>query len=152
MDHQELSSKSSGSQSNCLHDYRVCDRLLCHQSRRSTYEGVHTEMKHIYKAPAVRASCICPAQTGMFTGIKSVPKMPTTTAAYVAEKITRVPYSEPDTGPCVFQTVIPMCFAGSAKTRLRPLSRRIRPQPGQSQLKSLIGRPLQGEQAFTLAT
>lgn len=29
----------------------------------------------------------------MFTGIKSVPKMSTTTAAYVAEKITRVSYS-----------------------------------------------------------
>lgn len=36
------------------------------------YEGLHTECKHNYKAPAVRVSCISPSavKTKMFDGIK----------------------------------------------------------------------------------
>jgi all-trans-retinol dehydrogenase (NAD+) len=38
------------------------------------YEGLQTEMKHYYKAPSVRISCISPSavKTKMFDGIKDV--------------------------------------------------------------------------------
>ena len=37
------------------------------------YEGIQTELKHAYKAPAVRVSCVSPStvDTKMFTGIKA---------------------------------------------------------------------------------
>ncbi|KAL5606385.1 hypothetical protein BROUX41_002802 [Berkeleyomyces rouxiae] len=58
----------------------------------SIYEGVHTELKHSYNAPAVRLSLIKPShvQTNMFTGIKKVPGMASVTADYVADEIVSV--------------------------------------------------------------
>ncbi|KPM41078.1 hypothetical protein AK830_g5448 [Neonectria ditissima] len=59
------------------------------------YEGIHSEIKHIYKAPAVRVSCICPShvQTDMFKGIKFVPGMTSTTPLWIAQKITSILHS-----------------------------------------------------------
>ncbi|KPM38347.1 hypothetical protein AK830_g8235 [Neonectria ditissima] len=59
------------------------------------YEGIHTEMKHVYKAPAVRVSCISPShvQTAMFTGVHSVPGMSSLTPTFLAEKICGILYS-----------------------------------------------------------
>lgn len=53
------------------------------------YEGLHSEVKHVYKSPAVRVSCICPShvQTAMFNGIKSVPGMASITPQTLAATI-----------------------------------------------------------------
>ncbi|KAI9691407.1 MAG: hypothetical protein M1820_009679 [Bogoriella megaspora] len=59
------------------------------------YEGLHTELKHVHKAPAVRVSCVspCAVDTKMFTGIKApsnflVPKLePGEVANLVAETL-----------------------------------------------------------------
>ncbi|RSL59397.1 hypothetical protein CEP54_007283 [Fusarium duplospermum] len=58
------------------------------------YEGVHSEIKHVHKATAVRVSCISPShvQTNMFTGIKSVPGMSSMTTSYLADRITGILY------------------------------------------------------------
>ena len=55
----------------------------------SIYEGLHSELKHVHKATAVRVSCISPShvQTAMFNGIKSVPGMASLTPQYLAETI-----------------------------------------------------------------
>ncbi|RSL91413.1 hypothetical protein CEP51_000249 [Fusarium floridanum] len=59
------------------------------------YEGVHSEIKHVHKATAVRVSCISPShvQTNMFTGIKSVPGMSSMTTGYLADRITGILYA-----------------------------------------------------------
>ncbi|VUC32743.1 unnamed protein product [Clonostachys rosea] len=55
----------------------------------SIYEGLHSEMKHVHKASAVRISCISPShvQTAMFDGIQSVPGMASLTPQYLAKTI-----------------------------------------------------------------
>ncbi|KAH7308961.1 hypothetical protein B0I35DRAFT_359949 [Stachybotrys elegans] len=63
----------------------------------SIYEGLHTEMKHVYKSPAVRISCASPSlvQTKMFKGIKPVAGMVGSgmRPSFVAGKIADVLYS-----------------------------------------------------------
>ncbi|KAI9150873.1 Dehydrogenase RED2 [Paramyrothecium foliicola] len=60
----------------------------------SIYEGIHTELKHVHGANAVRVSCVSPShvQTGMFTGIKSAPGMVTLTSEYLADTIAGILY------------------------------------------------------------
>ena len=55
----------------------------------SIYEGLHSEMKHYYKAPAVRVSCISPThvQTSLFKGIDNPPGMASITPQSLAETI-----------------------------------------------------------------
>ncbi|KAF2808717.1 putative short-chain dehydrogenase [Mytilinidion resinicola] len=50
----------------------VTDYAATKAAAIAIYEGLQTEMKHNYKAPAVRLSCLCPSavKTKMFTGIK----------------------------------------------------------------------------------
>jgi short-subunit dehydrogenase len=73
----------------------VTDYCASKAAALSIYEGVHSEMKHIYNAPAVRVSCISPShvKTGMFTGIKSVPGMTSLTPESIAKTIGDILYS-----------------------------------------------------------
>jgi short-subunit dehydrogenase len=59
------------------------------------YEGLHAETKHIYKAPAVRVSCVSPSavDTKMFTGIKLGSGMRALSAEELGETIAGVLYS-----------------------------------------------------------
>lgn len=51
----------------------VVDYAATKSAALAIYEGLHTEMKHVYKAPSVRISCISPSavRTKMFDGIKT---------------------------------------------------------------------------------
>lgn len=51
----------------------VVDYAATKSAALAIYEGLHTEMKHLYKAPSVRISCISPSavKTKMFDGIKT---------------------------------------------------------------------------------
>ncbi|KAK7419652.1 hypothetical protein QQX98_003243 [Neonectria punicea] len=81
------------------------------------YEGIHSEIKHIYKAPAVRVSCISPShvQTDMFKGIKYVPGMTSTTPLWVAQKITSILHSGD-----AFNGLVPTGAGAAAWIRLLP--------------------------------
>jgi len=63
----------------------------------SIYEGIQTEMKHFYKAPAVRISCICPGavNTKMFAGLKAESNffMPRLTPEYLGGVIAETLWS-----------------------------------------------------------
>jgi len=50
----------------------ITDYAATRAAAVAIYEGLQTEVKHVYKAPAVRLSCLCPSavNTKMFTGIK----------------------------------------------------------------------------------
>lgn len=63
----------------------------------SIYEGLHSEVKHVYKSPAVRVSCVSPSlvKTEMFKGFKPIPGMVGSgmRPSYVAEQIADILYS-----------------------------------------------------------
>ena len=63
----------------------------------SIYEGLHSEIKHVYKSPAVRISCVSPSlvKTEMFKGFKPIPGMVGSgmKPSYVAAQITDILYS-----------------------------------------------------------
>ncbi|KAL6364088.1 hypothetical protein LRP88_03521 [Fusarium phalaenopsidis] len=81
------------------------------------YEGVHSEIKHVHKAPAVRVSCISPShvQTNMFTGIKSVPGMSSMTTGYLADRITEILY-----GGNARNVLVPATTSASPWVRVLP--------------------------------
>jgi len=60
------------SQTSHLATAGVTDYAATKAAALAIYEGLQTEMKHVYKAPAVRISALCPSavNTKMFTGIK----------------------------------------------------------------------------------
>ncbi|KAJ5664047.1 hypothetical protein N7507_004778 [Penicillium longicatenatum] len=51
----------------------VVDYAATKAAALAIYEGLQTEMRHVYKAPAVRMSCVSPSavQTKMFRGIRT---------------------------------------------------------------------------------
>ncbi|KAJ5917474.1 hypothetical protein N7466_011028 [Penicillium verhagenii] len=51
----------------------VVDYAATKAAALAIYEGLQTELRHVYKAPAVRMSCMAPSavQTKMFRGIKT---------------------------------------------------------------------------------
>lgn len=53
----------------------VADYAATKASALAIYEGLQTELRHVYNAPAVRVSCVAPSavQTKMFRGIKLPP-------------------------------------------------------------------------------
>jgi short-subunit dehydrogenase len=55
------------------------------------YEGLQTELKHVYKAPRVRCTAVCPGTVGtkMFAGLKPTSEfiMPTLKPEEVADAI-----------------------------------------------------------------
>lgn len=61
------------SQTGYLATAGVVDYASTKAAAISIYEGLQSEMKHIYKAPAVRISCISPSvvNTKMFAGINA---------------------------------------------------------------------------------
>lgn len=73
----------------------VTDYCASKAAALSIYEGVHSEIRNIYEAPAVRVSCISPShvKTGMFTGIQSVPGMSSITPEDLAKTIAGILYS-----------------------------------------------------------
>lgn len=81
------------------------------------YEGVHSEIKHVHKATAVRVSCISPShvQTNMFTGIKSVPGMSSMTTGYLADRITGILY-----GGNARNVLVPATASASPWVRVLP--------------------------------
>lgn len=60
------------SQTGFLTNAGIVDYSATKAAAISIYEGIQTEMKHFYKAPAVRISCISPGavKTKMFAGLK----------------------------------------------------------------------------------
>ncbi|KAF5591989.1 aldehyde dehydrogenase (NAD+) [Fusarium subglutinans] len=77
------------SQTGFLATVGITDYAASKSAAIAIYEGLHTEIKHVHKATAVRLSCVSPShvQTQMFTGVKSVPGMSTMTTEYLANKI-----------------------------------------------------------------
>lgn len=77
------------SQTGYLATVGITDYAASKSAAIAIYEGLHTEIKHVHKATAVRLSCVSPShvQTQMFTGVKSVPGMSTMTTEYLADKI-----------------------------------------------------------------
>lgn len=55
----------------------VVDYAATKAAALAIYEGLQTELRHVYKAPAVRISCVSPSavSTKMFTGIKLPPSL-----------------------------------------------------------------------------
>ncbi|KAH6689710.1 hypothetical protein F5X68DRAFT_131370 [Plectosphaerella plurivora] len=95
----------------------VTDYCASKAAALSIYEGVHSEMKHIYEAPAVRVSCISPShvKTGMFAGIKSVPGMSSLTPESIAKTIGDILYSGN-----AHNIMVPKLAYASKLTRLMP--------------------------------
>ncbi|KAF5026813.1 hypothetical protein F66182_1097 [Fusarium sp. NRRL 66182] len=77
------------SQTGYLATVGITDYAASKSAAIAIYEGVHSEIKHVHKSPAVRISCVSPShvQTSMFTGVKPVPGMSTMTTSYLADKI-----------------------------------------------------------------
>ncbi|KAF5645102.1 aldehyde dehydrogenase (NAD+) [Fusarium sp. NRRL 52700] len=77
------------SQTGYLATVGITDYAASKSAAIAIYEGLHTEIKHVHNATAVRLSCVSPShvQTQMFTGVKSVPGMSTMTTEYLADKI-----------------------------------------------------------------
>ncbi|GAM42004.1 short-chain dehydrogenase [Talaromyces pinophilus] len=59
------------------------------------FEGLQTELRHVYKAPAVRVSCVAPSavSTKMFTGIKLPPSVQALQPSDVGSAISEVLWS-----------------------------------------------------------
>ncbi|OKL57460.1 hypothetical protein UA08_07228 [Talaromyces atroroseus] len=60
------------SQTGYLATAGVVDYAATKAAALAIYEGLQTELRHVYKAPAVRVSCVAPSavNTKMFTGIQ----------------------------------------------------------------------------------
>lgn len=75
----------------------VVDYAATKAAAIAIYEGLQTEMKHSYKAPAVRISCLAPSavKTAMFAGIKSPTNffMPALVPEDIADTITEMLWS-----------------------------------------------------------
>lgn len=75
----------------------VVDYAATKAAAIAIYEGLQTEMKHFYKAPAVRVSCLSPSavKTAMFAGIKAPTNffMPALTPEDIAVSITDILWS-----------------------------------------------------------
>jgi short-subunit dehydrogenase len=63
----------TASQAGYLATPYLVDYCATKSAALAIYEGLQTELKHLYKAPAVRVSCISPAavDTKMFKGIEA---------------------------------------------------------------------------------
>ena len=85
------------SQTGYLATAGVVDYAATKSAAIAIYEGLQTELKHLYKAPAVRVSVINPSavKTKMFDGIKSPSNfvMPKLSATDVGELICNVIWS-----------------------------------------------------------
>lgn len=85
------------SQSGHLATAGVVDYAATKAAAIAIYEGLQTEMKHFYKAPAVRISCLCPSavKTAMFQGIKTSSNffMPALVPEDLATTITNIVWS-----------------------------------------------------------
>lgn len=75
----------------------IVDYAATKSAAIAVYEGLHTELKHIYKAPAVRVSCVSPSavKTAMFDGIKAPSNfvMPALVPEDIATTITNILWS-----------------------------------------------------------
>jgi short-subunit dehydrogenase len=75
----------------------VTDYAATKAAALAIYEGLQTELKHIYKAPAVRVSVINPSavKTNMFNGIKAPSNflMPRLSPADVGQRICEIVWS-----------------------------------------------------------
>jgi short-subunit dehydrogenase len=82
------------SQAGFLATAGIVDYAASKSAALAIYEGLHTEMKHLYKAPNVRISCISPSavRTKMFKGIKGESNffLPRLTADDLGELISNV--------------------------------------------------------------
>lgn len=69
----------------------VVDYAATKAAALAIYEGLQTELRHVYKAPAVRVSCVSPSavSTKMFAGIQLPPSIqplqPTDVGSAIAE-------------------------------------------------------------------
>jgi all-trans-retinol dehydrogenase (NAD+) len=74
----------------------VVDYAATKAAALAIYEGVQTELRHVYKAPAVRVSCVAPSavNTKMFTGIQLPPSIQPLTPADVGSAIVEILQSE----------------------------------------------------------
>ncbi|EMD91414.1 hypothetical protein COCC4DRAFT_69441 [Bipolaris maydis ATCC 48331] len=63
-----MSSATAYSTVSCMADYAASKSAAL-----ALHEGLQTELKHIYKAPKVRCTVVCPSLVGtkMFTGLSS---------------------------------------------------------------------------------
>jgi len=63
----------TASQAGYLANAYIVDYCATKSAAIAIYEGLQTEMKHLYKAPAVRISCMSPGSvdTKMFKGIEA---------------------------------------------------------------------------------
>ncbi|CAI7654759.1 unnamed protein product [Penicillium glandicola] len=89
----------------------VVDYAATKAAALAIYEGLHTELRHVYRAPAVRMSCVSPSavQTKMFRGIQ----MPAS-----------VPLLRPDD---VGSVVAEILWSGQAQNRMTPATAYISP-------------------------
>ncbi|KAJ6133435.1 hypothetical protein N7471_008650 [Penicillium samsonianum] len=89
----------------------VVDYAATKAAALAIYEGLQTELRHIYRAPAVRMSCLSPSavQTKMFRGIQ----MPDS-----------VPLLQPDD---VASVVAEILWSGRAQNRMTPATAYISP-------------------------
>ncbi|KAJ5963594.1 uncharacterized protein N7479_003470 [Penicillium vulpinum] len=89
----------------------VVDYAATKAAALAIYEGLHTELRHVYQAPAVRVSCLSPSavQTKMFRGIQ----MPSS-----------VKLLQPDDIGSVVAEII---WSGQAQNRMTPASAYISP-------------------------
>mgnify|MGYP003624104356 CR=1 FL=1 len=117
------------SQTGYLATAGVVDYAASKSAAIAIYEGLQTELKHFYKAPAVRVSCICPSavDTKMFAGIKGPSNflMPRLTPESVADTIATVLWSG-----LAHNLMIPAFAYISAPTRCLPEWLRVGMQDG----------------------
>ncbi|KAJ5217165.1 hypothetical protein N7468_010173 [Penicillium chermesinum] len=73
----------------------IVDYAATKAATLAIYEGIQTELRHNYKAPAVRLSCISPSavQTNMFRGIKVPSFLPALTPGDIASVIAEIIWS-----------------------------------------------------------
>ncbi|OCK86210.1 putative short-chain dehydrogenase [Lepidopterella palustris CBS 459.81] len=111
----------------------VVDYAATKSAAIAIYEGLQTEMKHTYKAPAVRVSCLSPSavNTKMFAGIKGPSNffMPRLTPDGVGETIAQILWSGE-----AQNLLIPAFAYISPPTRALPEWLRVGMQDGGSQV------------------
>lgn len=73
----------------------VVDYAATKSAALAIYEGLQTELRHVYNAPAVRVSCVSPSavSTKMFTGIKLPPSVQALQPSDVGSAIAEILWS-----------------------------------------------------------
>lgn len=117
------------SQAGYLATAGIVDYAASKSAAIAIYEGLQTELKHAYKAPAVRVSCVNPSavNTKMFTGIKGPSNfvMPRLMPEDVADEIASILWSG-----YAQNRMIPASAYISAPTRCLPEWLRVGMQDG----------------------